>query len=721
LKQILQNLKSGKTEVVELPDPLVRPGSLLIQTTATFISAGTEKMLVEFGKANYIEKARSQPDRVKQVFDKIITDGLIPTIESVTSKMDQPLALGYCNVGKVAKIGEDVEGFNVGDRVVSNGPHASVVCIAKNLCVKVPNAVDDETASFTVLGSIALQGIRLLNVTLGETIVVIGLGLIGLAAVQLLRAQGCRVLGVDFDTDRCDLACKFGAETVNLGHNEDLFFVANKFSRNRGIDGVLITASTKSNEPVFQAAQICRKRGRIVLVGVVGLELSRADFYEKELSFQVSCSYGPGRYDVDYEEKGHDYPIGFVRWTEQRNFEAVLDSMASGTLDVKTLITHRFMIENADEAYTLLTGESPYLGIVINYPNQKKEPIHTVVLNTQRKINKSLKGSFAFIGAGNYASRTLIPAFKNAGVYLHTILSSGGVSGTHFGKKFHFEQTSTDISSIIGNSDIDTIVIATRHNTHAELVCLSLLAGKNVFVEKPIALTLEELRKIENIYNSLGETKPLVMVGFNRRFAPQIQKMQKLLSNCVNPKCFIITVNAGEIPLKHWTQDRTIGGGRIIGEVCHFIDLMRFLAKSPIVETQVISLSGIDGISCGDDKVSITLTFKDGSFGSIHYFANGHKSFPKERIEVFCDGRILQLDNFRKMTGFGWPNFSKMNLWSQDKGQNNCAASVLNAIQNGLEAPINFSEIIEVSRATIEVAKKASEGMKRFKDIGGSC
>ena len=430
MKQVLQNIANGETNVVDVPCPQSKSGNILISTSKTLVSAGTERMLIDFGKASYIDKARQQPDKVKMVLEKIKTDGLAPTIDAVRSKLDQPLPLGYCNVGVVLDNGGT--SFEVGTRVVSNGHHAEVVRVPKNLCAKVPDSVSDEAASFTVLGAIALQGIRLVKPTLGECVVVTGLGLIGLMTVQLLRANGCRVLGIDFDSAKCELARKLGAETVDLSQGGDPMQHAESFSRGRGVDAVIITASTKSNEPVSQAAKMCRKRGRIVLVGVVGLELSRADFFEKELTFQVSCSYGAGRYDSDYEEKGNDYPIGYVRWTEQRNFEAVLDMMASGTLDVELLISHRYSIDNALEAYQCLEDKTA-LGIVLDYPNASESELtkRSVSLHNVQAYQAS-DAVCTFMGAGNYASRVLMPAFKKAGAKLDTVVTSGGaVSYTH--------------------------------------------------------------------------------------------------------------------------------------------------------------------------------------------------------------------------------------------------------------------------------------------------
>ena len=705
MKQVLQNLKTGSTVVTEVPIPYAKQGQLLIKTTYSLVSAGTERMLVEFGKAGWIEKARQQPEKVRMVLDKIKTDGLKPTIEAVFNKLDQPLPLGYCNVGLVSEIGKGVAGFEAGDRVISNGKHAEVVNVPINLCAKVPDSVSDEEASFTVLGAIALQGIRLVQPTLGETVVVTGLGLIGLVTVQLLRAHGCRVLGIDFDKDKLKLASQFGAEVVDLAAGEDPVKVAELYSRGRGVDAVIVTAATKSSEPMHQAALMCRKRGRIVLVGVTGLELSRDDFFKKELTFQVSASYGPGRYDPNYEEKGQDYPVGFVRWTEQRNFEAVLDMMADGRLDVKPLISHRFAIDEAEKAYELVGGAGPSLGILLSYPGLEVTPAaRTVNLGlspsapSDRKTGKAI---VSFVGSGNYATAVLIPAFKKAGAHLRCVASSAGVSGVHAGRKFGFDETTTDANRLFTDAETHAVVITTQHDSHARFVLQALEGGKHVFVEKPLCLTLAELNDIESAQLATGG-RSMVMVGFNRRYAPQVQKMKQLLGGVTGPKAFIMTVNSGAIPADHWTQDPEAGGGRIIGEACHFIDLLRFLAASPIAEWQRMSMDALTR-----DTVSIQLSFADGSVGTVHYFANGSKAFPKERLEVFAAGRVLQLDNYRKLTGFGWPGFTKMNLWQQDKGQKACAAAFVQAVAKGASAPIPFDQVVEVSRVSIEIAEAA--------------
>ena len=705
MKQVLQNLSNGNTSLVDAPCPKNIKSNVLIATSKTVVSVGTERMLVNFGKANYFNKAKQQPDKVKRVLNKIVTDGLMTTVNAVRSKLDQPLPLGYCNAGVILE--SDVDGLEPGDRVVSNGNHAEVVRVPKNLCVKIPDDVDDESASFTVLGAIGLQGIRLIQPTMGECFVVTGLGLIGLLSVQMLRANGCRVLGIDLDSNKCELARKFGAETVDLSKGDDPIIIAQAFSRGRGVDGVLITAATQSDEVIHQSAEMCRKRGRIVLVGITGLNLRRDDFFKKEITFQVSASYGPGRHDSFYEDEGNDYPVGFVRWTEQRNFEAVLDMMSSGVLDVKSVITHRFDIENAIDAYSLLDNPDA-LGIVLNYPSQSREALtkSKIKLNAQApKIINSSIPCVGFIGAGNYASRILIPAFKEAGVVLDTLVTSGGISGVHHGNKNQFVTASTETKDLWINDKINTVAIVTRHDAHAQQVLEALKSGKNVFVEKPLALTLNDLDMIDKAYHDANKSNTIrLMVGFNRRYAPHIVKMKELLNSHKSAKSIIMTINAGAIPTEHWTQNSLIGGGRIIGEACHFIDLMRHLIGHKIKGFTATMMGNTPGIEVREDKTSITLSFEDGSFGTIHYLANGGSTFPKERIEVFCDDAVLQMDNYRVLTGYGWPRFKKMKLFRQDKGQKACVKAFTDSIINGKESPILYEELMESSRVSIEVA-----------------
>ena len=700
MKQIFQNLSDGKTIIEDIPCPKPKDGEVLISTSHSLISSGTERMLVDFGKASYFKKAMSQPDKVKMVLQKAKADGIIATYDSVKSKLDQPMPLGYCNVGVVMDSGNTK--FDLNTRVVSNGNHAEVVRVPKNLVAAIPENVDNESASFTVLAAIAMQGIRLIKPTIGESIVVTGLGLIGLLAVQILRASGCKVLAIDIDSKKCELARDFGAETVDLSKGEDVEKIAKGFSCGRGVDAVLITASSPSDKIMQQSANISRKRGRIVLVGVVGLNLRRSDFYDKELTFQVSCSYGPGRYDSSYEEQGFDYPLPYVRWTEQRNFEAVLDLMSSGNINVKPLITNKYHIDDAELAYSKL-DDSNSIAILLNYNDSsasKKNVSNSIVLNTPY-TTKENKTSLSFIGGGNYASRILIPAFKKAGADLHALVTSKGYSAVHHGKSNKFSIASTDISDALSD-ETDLVIIATQHNLHAIQALSALEAEKHVFVEKPLALTHNDIDILETAYKKGNN---MIMVGFNRRFSPLVVKMKELLKNKVGPKTFIYTVNSGYIPKDNWIQDFKIGGGRIIGEACHFIDMMRFLIGCKITSFTAERMGNNQYIDHTEDKAIITLCFEDGSIGSIQYFSNGGKSFQKERIEIFCDDSVLQLNNFRNLVGYGWNKFKKISLWSQDKGQLACAKAVLNSIQNSGIPPIPPNEIFEVARISIDIAE----------------
>jgi predicted dehydrogenase len=684
--------------VPEVPCPAPQRGEVLIQTRATLVSAGTERMLLEFGKANWIEKARQQPEKVRQVVDKMRTDGVVPTLNAVQAKLDQPVLLGYSNAGMVV----DGDAYAPGTRVVSNGAHAEMVCVPKNLTAAIPSNVSDQEAAFTVVGAIALEGIRLLAPTLGETIAVSGLGLIGLMAVQLLRAHGCRVIGLDLDPSRLALAATFGAETIDLRNEADPQAAAERLTSGRGVDAVLIAAATPSDVPVHQAAQMCRKRGRIVLTGVTGLHLSRDDFYKKELTFQVSCSYGPGRYDPAYERHGQDYPVGYVRWTAQRNFEAVLQMMAEGRLNVQPLLTHRFPFARVDEAYALLESTEPYLGILLDYAERDPEellrrtisiePPRGAPIATLTDVSKPL--AVGVIGAGGYATQVLLPALKQAGVLVASVVSTGGVNAQQAARKFGAAEASTDAAAILADPRITAVVIATRHDTHANYVCEALRAGKHVFVEKPLALRASDLEEIEK---SWFLQPRILSVGFNRRFAPHAIEMRRLLSTTSAPKCVVVTVNAGILPGEHWTRDAELGGGRLIGEGCHFLDLARYLVGTSIVEARWRKVDA--------DTATLEVRFEDRSSASIHYFANGHRSYPKERVQVFAGGRVLELDNWRKLRGFGWKGFTKMNLWRQDKGNAACVAAWASAISNGSNPPVPVEEILEVSHWTLLAAR----------------
>lgn len=562
MKQIIQDLKNGETILEEVPVPQVKAGYVLIKTSRSLVSLGTERMLVEFGKANLIDKARQQPDKVKQVLDKIKTDGIQPTLEAVFNKLGQPLPLGYCNVGTVIALGRGVTEFNVGDRVASNGNHAEYVSVPKNLVALIPDTVSDEEAAFTVIGSIGLQGIRLLNPQIGETVVVIGLGLIGLVASQLLHSNGCHVIGVDFDEQKVQLAKSFGIDAINPAKGIDPIKYVEEVTAGIGADAVLITASSKSNDIIHEACIMSRKRGRIVLVGVVGLDMRRDDFYKKELSFQVSCSYGPGRYDEEYENKGHDYPLPYVRWTEKRNFETILNCIATGRLNVSTLITERVPLEQYDTIYGDMRRQGS-IASILEYPIESN--IERIIKVENRQFKNTSNRKFGIIGAGNYASGMIVPCLIKAKAPIKYIASSQGLTAKILAKKAGAEAATSDYHEMLKDEEIGCVIVSTRHNLHAPILIESLKAGKSVFVEKPLCLNPEELQEILAAYHS-APNGTTITVGFNRRFSPFAEKLRVLAGE--GPKNIVATMNAGSIPKEMWVHDMEVGGGRIIGEAC---------------------------------------------------------------------------------------------------------------------------------------------------------
>lgn len=697
--QIIQDLKKGNTILEEVPAPLVRNGYILIKTHRSLVSLGTEKMLVEFGKSNLISKARQQPEKVKQVLDKIKTEGLLPTLEAVFNKLDEPLPLGYCNAGEVIAVGEGVSEFKVGDRVASNGHHAEIVCIPKNLVAKIPDNVSYEDASFTVIGSIGLQGLRLVNPTMGETVIVIGLGLIGLITVELLIANGCNVIGFDFDERKVEMANHSGAKAF-IASSVDVVKIVEEHTQGIGADAVLITASTKSNDVISQAAQMSRKKGRIVLVGVIGLNIQRSDFFKKELSFQVSSSYGPGRYDDEYEIKGNDYPVAYVRWTEKRNFETVLSAISKGQLKVTPLITERVKLENYLEVYNNMGGGS--IASILEYRATSDFQQNTFAVKSF--TTRPQKGVIGIIGAGNFTKMTVLPSLKNAGAHYKYIASAGGLSAKSLANKYSFEYSTTDFREILKDPEVDLVIITTRHNMHAGMVTEALEAGKNVFVEKPLALNQQELDNIIAVYNNQSQTVA-VSVGFNRRFAPLIQKSKELIGD--SEMNIIATMNAGFIPVDVWVQDMKVGGGRIIGEACHFIDLMIFLTGSK-VKSVVMSAMGANPVENTDNAI-ITLKFENGSQGVINYFANGSKEYSKERIEIFSQGRILIMDNFRKLKGYGFKKFSSMST-GLDKGHKTQFERLIKQTKEGGQPIIPFDEIVNTTKSSLAAIESLKLG-----------
>lgn len=704
MKQLIQYFKTGEIEIVDVPKPQPTTQALVVKTRRSLISVGTEKMMLDFGKASYLKKAKQQPDRVKQVLDKIKAEGIITTVQAVWTKLNEPTHLGYSNVGEILEKGPLVQEFIVGQRVVSNGPHAEVVRVPWTLAAAVPETVSDDEAAFTVPGAICLEGIRLLNPSLGETIVVVGLGLLGQLTSQILQANGCRVLAFDVVPEKVAFSKSQGIEAVVSGTlAENIEFVLGK-TNGTGADGVIITASTASEELLSQCALMSRKRGRIVLIGVIPITVPRNLFYEKELSFQVSSAYGPGRYDPVYEG-GHDYPLPYVRWTAKRNMEAFLFLLEQKKLKVNNLITHQFPFEKAVQAYETIEKENP-VGIILQYTSNKDHSDFIQYLKgTQLKTAPVDALKIGFIGVGNFAKAVLLPALKKIKAPLTAIASSDGLSAGVAAKKFGIAKATSDRETVLASEEINTVFIATRHNSHADLVIRALQNNKHVFVEKPLALSLEELKQVYAIKQEKPQLQ--LMVGFNRRFSPFSQKLKQAIQDRSDPISVIITVNAGAIPGNHWVHDPIMGGGRIIGEGCHFIDLARFFVGYPIQTVAAFSTRGHS--ETDEDKTMILLSFEDGSQASIQYLANGNPRFPKERIEVFSSQRIFQIDNFKKLTSFGSP--VKETTLKQDKGHLTEMKWFLESIQNKREPLIPISEIFEVHLATFAV-QQAKEGPK---------
>lgn len=700
MKQIVQDLKTGATILEEVPVPTVKAGQVLIKTHRSLVSLGTERMLVDFGKANWINKARQQPEKVKQVIEKIQADGLKPTMEAVFRKLGEPLPLGYCNAGEVVAVGHGVKDFKVGDRVVSNGHHAEVVSVPKNLAARIPDGVSYEEASFTVIGAIALQGIRLIQPTFGETVVVTGLGLIGLIAAQLLQANGCQVIGLDFDPQKVALARDWGVEAICVQKETDPVKEVLQLTKGVGADAILITASTKSDAVISQAARMSRKRGRIVLVGVIGLNIQRSDFYEKELSFQVSCSYGPGRYDDSYEQKGQDYPLPYVRWTEQRNFEAVLQALAKKSLQVEPLITTMVSLLDYADIYQDMSQKGN-IASLIRYPGDVQLKEHVVKVQ-ERQFGQS-QGVLGIIGAGNFTKAVIVPSLQKLDAPIKYIASARGLSGTTTAKKFNIAHSATDYREILNDEEVDAVIITTRHNQHAKLVLESLAAEKHVFVEKPLALSRSEVEEIISTYEQHQGT---LTVGFNRRFSPFSTEAKSLIGENPGPMNIIATMNAGYIPAESWVHDLETGGGRIIGEACHLIDLISFFCDSQ-VEQVVMNALGPHPAE-DTDNASILLRYKNGSQGVIQYFSNGSKAHSKERIEIYSQQRTIVIDNFRRSRYYG---FRKKGMKrAQDKGHRAQFRLFMQSLKSGGPATIPFDSIVNTTLASFAAIESLKLG-----------
>ena len=698
MKQLLQNIKTGKATIEDVPMPTPREGQALVKVSASLVSAGTERMVVEFAEKSLVGKARSRPDLVKQVLDKAKREGVVNTMQAVFNRLDQPMALGYSSAGTIIALGKKMQGFKVGQRVACAGGgfavHAEYNVVPRNLLTPLPKNVDFESAAFTTLGAIAMHGFRLAEPQLGENVAVIGLGLVGLLTIQIASAAGCNVLGIDLDPKRIALASSLGLEAVSRSRAES---TSQLFTANRGFDVILICADTSSNDPVELAGKIARDRARVVATGAVGLTLPRKIYYEKELSFINSRSYGPGRYDANYEENGQDYPLGYVRWTEGRNFQAVVDLMESGKVKVKPLITHRFPIEKATQAYEVITGKKKesFLGVLLTYPEGKKKEERRVAFPTIVNRKSSIV-NLGVLGAGLFANSVLLPAIKKVdGIQLVGIASAGGLHAQHAGKKFGFKYATSSEDEIINDPNINTVAVLTRHDSHAELVVKALKAGKNVFVEKPLAINSDQLSVISKQLKKTDNC--LLITGFNRRFAPLAQQMKSSIVNRQSSMYVHYRINAGYLPPTHWTQDPSIGGGRIIGEACHFIDFITFLVGAAPVSVTAHALP--DGGKYREDNVSMTFTFPDGSIGVVDYLANGDKSFPKERVEVFCGGTVAVLDDFVSLQ-VAKDGKMKEERGAQDKGWVNEWKAFVKSIREGGEPPIPYDQLIGVTKST---------------------
>lgn len=715
MKQVLQNLRNGVITVEEIPAPAVTRHTALVQNAFSLVSAGTERMIVEFGEKNLAGKALSRPDLVRQVLDKTSREGLIPTLQSVFNRLDQPMTLGYSCAGTILEVGESIKGFMPGDRVACGGAghavHAEVVSVPQNLMVKLPDSVSFEQAAFTTLGTVAMHGFRLAEPQVGETVTVIGLGLLGMLAAQIARAAGCKVLGIEPNPARIALGRQLGFETCNPDEAEE---TAQQFTSGMGMDAVLICADTSSSDPVNLAANITRDRGRVISVGAVGLEITRKLFYEKEILFRVSRSYGPGRYDFDYEEKGKDYPAGYIRWTEQRNMQAFVDLLSDGSVTVEPLISHTFPIEDATRAYELILGKSvtPYLGVLLQYPHKQSTELtaRLVSFPTSHSVGTTSNQVVAgILGAGNYAQAVFLPVLAKAEkTIFHTVVSGSGVSASRAAKKYGFHQASSDENAVFQNPEINTAVVLTQHHHHARQVLAALENGKHVYCEKPLALDLNDLQAIIDLR---AKKSLYLMVGFNRRFAPLAQELKKFTSAVNEPKFITYRVNAGPLPASHWLHDPQRGGGRLLGEACHFIDFATFLVGASPVSLDVSALPG--QANYPPDNFTLRMNYPDGSIGVINYLANGDRSYPKEYCEVFTGGRIGILDDFHHLT-LVHQGKKQIHRSQLNKGQRQAWQAFVSAVTSGSEPPIAYPEIWSASRAAILASQAPANGEKVF-------
>jgi predicted dehydrogenase/threonine dehydrogenase-like Zn-dependent dehydrogenase len=709
MKQVIQNFKTGELSIEEVPLPSLSKGMVLVENRFSLISAGTERSTLKVAKANLLSKAKQRPDLVAQVIQNIKKEGLKATFEKVQTKLDTPKALGYSTAGEVIASMDSDSIFKKGDRVACAGQdyasHAEIVCVPQNLVVKIPDNVSYEEASFTTLGAIAMQGVRQADPKLGEIVCVIGLGLLGQITCQLLKANGCKVIGIDISDRLINLAKQISADDAIHRNNPDIRSRIDGFTNGHGFDSVIITAASPSNDPIEFAGEISRKKGKVIVVGAVKMDVPRdPHFYRKELELRMSCSYGPGRYDIAYEENGFDYPYAYVRWTEQRNMEAFLQLLSQKKINIQPLITHTFTIEEAEKAYDIVIGKTnePHIGILLQYrENDKKfKSTFSIASKPKQQIN------IGFIGAGSFAQSYLLPYVKSFGVSLDTVVTSKGITANSVAKKFGFNNASSNAEDVISNSSINTVFIATPHNSHAQFVLQVLKAGKHVFVEKPLAMLEEELEEIKTY---CGQNNSNLMVGFNRRFSPVAQEIKKSLANVGDPLVINYRINAGFIPKEHWMQNEEIGGGRIIGEVCHFVDLMQYFTDALPEVVYAQSINSSNKKVKNDDNIAINIKFSNGSVGSIVYVANGDKSLPKERIEIYGGGKVGVIHDFKKGEIYSGNKINQLKV--QGKGHQQEVEAFLNAIKESKNYPIPFESIYATTKTTFKILDSLYTGL----------
>ena len=710
MNQLTQQLKSGKMEILEVPWPLLNKGQVLVRNHYSVISAGTEGKTVSDARKGYIAKAKSRQKEVKMVIDMIKSEGFKKTYDLVMNKLEAPSPLGYSCAGEIIAVGDGISDLKTGDRVACGGGgayHADVVAVNRNLCVKVPDRVPLEYAAFTTIAAIAVQGIRQADLRIGENCTVIGLGLIGLITIQVLKAAGIRTIGVDINESRVQKAKEIGADLSINRNNAGIAGTIIDFTRGFGTDAVIITAGTNSIDPVDFAGEICRKKAKVVIVGAVPTGFARANYYKKELDLRMSSSYGPGRYDSNYEEKGNDYPIGYVRFTENRNMQTFIDLLADGKIDIKPLITHTFDLINSPEAYDLILEKNETtVGLLIRYDSD-------IEVSQTITSNKIVSGynplNIGFIGAGNFAQNAVLPRLKGMCNFTGIVTAEGNIS-RYVAEKYGFQYCADNAEKLLEDKNIGTLFIMTRHDSHANYVARSLSAGKNVVVEKPLAMNYDELENVRIAYIESGKG---LMLGFNRRFSPLTNVIMKSVTRD-QKKSINIRVNAGSVPPDHWVHDPEIGGGRIIGEVCHFVDLAGFIAGSKV---RLINAFVLDGSPALNDTVTINLAYQNGSIANISYYSNGNKNVPKERIEVFTDSVVYLMDDFRKILIYSEKGLKQIKLKNQDKGHTKQFELICEALSSEKPLPISFEELYHSSFVTLEIIRSIKE--KRSIEISG--